>query len=123
MKVRISMRPSEFKDFVGLLRTMLGLEVECPRDIILGVINCETLEKMLAKHTLQLLAPLKKKTVVTFNELEIIAFATADDKFLFSLSNYDVTYLEIIELINKEHLRLKNYRENMKGNMRMQMRE
>lgn len=116
------MRPSEFKDFIGLLRTILGLEFTHPEtsvDIVYLMSN-EAIEKALAKYILKLSSPLKKKTIVTLSEMEIMAIIGADRDAIYE-TTFWICYNEIIEAIHIQYQMLKNHRENMKGNMRMKL--
>lgn len=117
MKVRISMKPIEFKNFIELVRTMLRLEVHFPKEQkVLSVLNQEALQNLLLKCLQKRLAPLKKKTIVTLNDAEIVAFVTADDNAL-SHSDYWVTYREIIAYIDQETNRLYLHNEMLRNEM------
>ena len=117
MKVRISMKPNEFKNFIELVRTMLRLEVQFPKgQKVLSVLNQEALQNLSLKCLQKRLEPLKKKTIVTLNDAEIVAFVTADDNAL-SHSDYWVTYREIIAYIDQETNRLYLHNEMLRNEM------
>lgn len=117
MKVRISMKPNEFKSFIELVRTMFRLEVQFPKEQkVLSVLNQEALQNLSLKCLQKRLEPLKKKTIVTLNDAEIVAFVTADDNAL-SHSDYWVTYREIIAYIDQETNRLYLHNEMLRNEM------
>lgn len=118
MKVRLSMKPQEYRSFIELVKTMLRLEVNFPKEEkVLSVLNQEALQKFSVKCLMKTLAPLKKKTIVTLNDVEIVAFVTADDNAI-SHSEYWFMYREVIAFIDEETNRLYSHNEMMRNKIK-----
>lgn len=111
------MKPQEYRDFIELVKTMLRLEVQFPKEQrVLSVLNQEALQKFSVKCLMKTFAPLKKKTIVTLNEAEIVAFVTADDNAL-SHSECWIMYREVLAFIDEETNRLYAHNEMIKNEM------
>lgn len=128
MKVKLKFSLSEYKGFATILATIIQCQndftVRCAIERINYIEGCQNLLQKIANN---LLLPPKKKYSVTLNNFEIqcvvLGYEDASCWVENCLPPYeDAIMTYIVEVCYNEANRILRHRENLKGNLQMQLK-